>query len=329
MSYTPAGNLTSSPGLAHLQAVYYRKKALDRLQKKFVFMDACDKDSLPKASGRTIQYFRYVNFSANTTPTTEGTVGTSLSLSSKIVSATISQYTSFITISDLLQDTALDPIVTNAAELLGYQAGLSVDTMTHNVIDAEFPGSSQALLSTYARVADLRAARHALQAVDVQPMENGEFFAVAHPFVTYDIINDPAAGGLADISKYTDPDRASLFRNEDRGLITHVGGCRLIESTNVKVTTGSPNKYRMYIFGRHGVGRVDLEGSGPSDVRDPRMQRFRINVIKGQPQVADPEGVIGAAVSYNFKFNVTVLDGPPGIGGTYRFKQIDAISSIG
>lgn len=329
MSYQPAGNVSSSAGLAHLANVYYRKKGLDRLQKKFVFRDACMKDMLPKAVGRTVQFFRYVNFAANTTPTTEGVVGTSLSMTSRVVGATVSQYTAYITVSDLLQDTAIDPIVQNAAELLGYSAGLSVDTITRNVIDAANSGASQALLSTFTRVEDLRAARSSLQANDVLPFEDGEFFAIFHPFVTYDIVNDPAAGGLADIFKYTQPEKTPLVKYEDRGLVTHVAGCRVIESTNVNFTSGSPNLYRGYIFGKNGVGSVDLEGRGPSDINDPTKQRFRINVVKGEPSIADPEGVIGAAVSYNFVFTALVLDGPSGIGGVYRFRELPCASSIG
>jgi N4-gp56 family major capsid protein len=329
MAYQPAGNTSSSAGLAHLANVYYRKKGLDRLQKKFVFRDATMKDMLPKQVGRTVQFFRYVNFGANTVPTTEGVVGTSLSMTSHVVGATVSQYTAFITVSDLLQDTAIDPIVQNAAELLGYSAGLSVDTVVRNVIDAEFSNASQSLLGTYTRVEDLRAARHSLQSNDVLPFEDGEFFAIFHPFSTYDIVNDPAAGGLADIFKYTQPEKTPLVKYEDRGLVTHVAGCRLIESTNVKITTGTPNKYRGYIFGRNGIGSVDLEGRGPSDINDPSKQRFRITVVKGEPSIADPEGVIGAAVSYNFVFTAVVLDGPSGIGGTYRFRELDTVSSIG
>jgi len=329
MAYQPAGNTTSSAGLAHLANVYYRKKGLDRLQKKFVFRDATMKDMIPKQVGRTVQFFRYINFGANTVPTTEGVVGTSLSLTSHVVGATVSQYTAYITVSDLLQDTAIDPIVQNASELLGYSAGLTVDTIVRNVLDAEFSNASQSLLGTFTRVADLRNSRSQLQANDVLPMEDGEFFAIFHPFSTYDIVNDPAAGGLADIFKYTQPEKQPLVKYEDRGLVTHVAGCRLVESTNVLKTAGSPNKYRGYVFGRNGIGCVDLEGRGPSDINDPTKQRFKINVVKGEPSIADPEGVIGAAVSYNFVFCGVVLEGPAGIGGNYRFRLLDTVSSIG
>jgi N4-gp56 family major capsid protein len=303
---------------------------MDRLQKKFVFRMACEKDMIPKQVGRTVQFFRYTNFTANTTEKTEGAVGTSLSLTSKILSATVSQYTAFITVSDLLKDTSLDPIVEAAAGLLGYQAGLSVDTITRGVIDAESSSTNQALLATYLRVSDLRNARHQLQAIDVQPFEDGQFLVFAHPYSTYDLVNDPNAMGLADIGVKYNPDfkQSALVRYEDRGTVANVAGCKVIESTNVKTQT-TPNRYRTYVFGKGAVACVDLEGRGPTDVRDPRKTRFNIAVIPGSKSIADPEGVIGAAVSYNFVFTTVVLEGPTGIGGSYRYKTLDPQSTIG
>ena len=328
MAYSPATNLTTSAGLAHLQQVYYKKKGLDQLRKKFVFRQAAMPDVLPKFSGRTAQFYRYTNLATNTTATTEGTVGTGVSLGSRTLQATVSQYSAFITVSDFLKDTALDPIVQRAAEELGYSAGLSVDTMTRNVIDAESAGTAQTPLATYAKVADFRAARHNLQAVDVQGFDgSGEFFAIIHPYASYDLVNDPAAGGLGDIVKYTKPQGTVLTNYEDRGAIGSFGGCRIIESTNVK-TGSSPNTYRSYVFGNEGVGCIDLEGRGPGQVVDPKKQRFKIKVIQPEASIADPEGVIGAAVAYNFVFCTVVLDGPASIGGVYRYKTIDFQSTI-
>lgn len=331
MAYTPATNTSSSAGLAHLASIYYKRKGLDRLMKKFIFRQVCMDDMLPKANGKTVQFYRYSNFGTNTTPTVEGTVGTGLSMTSKVLGATVSQYSAFITISDLVNLTAIDSQVTSASDLLGYQAGLSVDTMTRNVIDDCHTGTNQTLLGTYLRVADLRASRHGLQAIDVEPFEDNNFFAILHPFVSYDLVNDPAAVGLADIYKYTDPKGSPLIKYEDRGVITHVAGCKVVESTNVyQGTSGSNTTYRVYIFGKGAVGCVDLEGRSPSNVQDPSKQRFKINVVNGGvPSIPDPEGVIGAAVSYNFVFTTVVLDGPAGIGGVYRHRTIDAISSIG
>ncbi len=204
--------------------------------------------------------------------------------------------------------------------------------MTRNVIDDQAGGANLAILGTYARVADLRNAFTQLQAIDVEPFEDNNMLTILHPFTSYDIVNDPAAGGLADIFKYTAPQSSPLVKYEDRGVVTHVAGCKVIISTNVKTgTSGSNTTYRMYTFGKGGVGCVDLEGKGPSDVTDPKKQRFKINVINGAPggSIADPEGVIGAAVSYNFVFTSVILDGPAGIGGSFRYRTSDPISSVG
>lgn len=326
----PASQTTGSSALAHLATVMYRKKALDVLQKKFVFQDVCMDDMLPRASGKTIQFYRYSNLPVSTTAKSpEGAVGTSQNLNSKTVSATISQYTNFITVSDLLKDTAIDPLIQNAAERLGYQAGFSVDTITRTIIDNEASATDQTLLGSFLRAGDFRQSRHLLQGTDVQPMDNGNFMGIAHPYVTFDLVNDPAAVGLADIHKYTEPNRARLISYEDRGRIAVVGGVDVQESTNVALIAGSPNKWRVYIFGKNGVGCVDLEGRGPNKIKDPSKQRFNVNVGQGSgPTGYDPEGVLGGFVSYNFSFAVVVLEGPAGIGGSYRFKTLSAPSSI-
>jgi N4-gp56 family major capsid protein len=329
MAYSPAGNSTSSPGLAHLQAIFYNKTGLDVLQKNFVFRSATEKDKLPLRSGRTAQWFRYNNLSAGTTPATEGSVGTSLQTTSNVVGATVSQYANFISVSDFLMDTAIDPIVESNSERLGYRAGLSVDTITRNVIDAE-SGAAQTALATYLGVDDLRAARTNLAANDVMPFDDGEYFAVAHPFATFDLVNDPAAGGLADIFKYTTPKATALVSYPTRGTtMASVAGCRVVESTNTYQGTG-PNTYRVYVFGKGGVGSLDLEGRGPSNVTDPNKQKFKISVIRNQGgNIADPEGMIGAAVAYNFSFASVVLQGPASIPGPYRYRYIDVQSTLG
>jgi N4-gp56 family major capsid protein len=306
------------------------KTGLDRLLSKFHFMSVCRKDTLSRRSGKTAQFFRYTNLGANTTAKSpEGSVGTSSSLSSRVLSITVSQYTNFITLSDMLEATALDDMIQSASELLGESAGLSVDTITRAVIDNEASSTNLALSGSYLKAQDFRTARHLLAGVNVQPFEDNLFRAYAHPYCTFDLINDPTANGLADIHKHTNPSMAGLIRNEDRGEVTIVGSCKIFESTNVALVAGSPNKWRVYIFGANAVGALDLAGKAPSNVVDPKKQSFNINVFRGgNATVYDPEGVIAGGVSYNFAFGLGVLDGPTGIGGTYRFKTIDAPSSI-
>lgn len=328
MAYTPASNVTTTSTLAHLQSVYYKKTGLDRLVKTFKFREPCMEDDVPKMSGKTVQWFRYKNFSTNTTASTEGSVGTGLSLTSNIVTATVSEYSNFVSVSTFLKETGIDSTLDAASDLLGYQAGLSVDTITRNVFDNESSSTNLNPIGTYLRVSDLRNAATQLSALDVQPMEDGLFYAIIHPYINYDVVNDPAAGGLADIYKFTDPSKAALVESTGEQVFT-AGDCRVVKSTNVTKIAGSPNKWRTYIFGKNGVGAVSLAGSGPSKITDPKKQRFSIMIQRfNGPTPSDPEGMIAGTAAYRYVYTAVVLDGPSGIGGSYRFKTIDAASSI-
>jgi N4-gp56 family major capsid protein len=328
--YNPAGNLSSSAGLPHASAILYRKKALSRLTKKFVFGEPCMDDTLEKQSGRIVQWYRLNNLSAASTPTTEGTSGTGLTYTSNVIQAAISQFSDFMTVSDMLAATSIAPELQNAADLLGYRAGYSVDTMTRRVIDNEAAATTLTLSSanSYLRVSDISAGVKGLQAVDVEPFSNNDFFMIIHPFVSYDLINDPAAGGLRDPFKYTNPGSSPMVKGEDRGVVCHIAQTKVVESTNV-ATPGS-GVYRSYLFGEGGIGKVSLSGQAPSKVKDPKTQRFNVTMKAiSEPSLPDPEGVIGGFASYKFSFVPVILEGPAGIAGTYRFKTLETKSSIG
>lgn len=315
MSYSPAGNTTTSPGLAHLATVWYNRRALDQLKKRFRFYNCCEPDMIPRRSGKTVQWFRYNLLGANTTSAPEGAVGNSNTLGTSTLSGTVSEYADFITVSTLLDETAIDPIVVNASEQLGYSAGLSVDT----IIKTAFDGQSNAILSPgtlgpYATVDDLRRCKALLEGADIRPKDDRFYYAVMHPYIIYDVKSDNTAGGFIDLMKavYMGKTDESPFINPPNPFDDPVGSVENIKiwaTTNVTTSGSAPNVlYYNYVVGRGAAGAVDLQGSGPSRVEDPSKQQFKINVIRGGPQIADPPGMIGAAVSYRYVFNTTILD---------------------
>lgn len=335
MAYTPvpANNLTSSAALAHLQTIYYEKTALSILRTKFRFNEIAEPFSLPKGVGKTLQLYRYTNLPSNTTSKSpEGSVGTSINLpASKTVQITVAQYTDYITISDFLVATANDQIMQNASDSLGYRAGLTLDILTRTIIDNEASSMNLSLLGATFKVADLRNGWAQLQGVNVEPRSDGYYRVYIHPYVAFDILNDPSVVGLADTYKYTDPTKAGLISLPDRGEVCVAGTCKVVVSTNVAQISGTPNKWRVYIFGKEAVGCADLSGMGPSKVVDPNKEKFKIKMWKNSGDnagPADPEGVIGGFVSYNFYYGCAMLEGPAGIGGQYRARTWDAPSSI-
>jgi len=331
MSYTPAGNLTSTGGINHLATVWYNRRALDQLKKRFRFYNAGEPDMVPRRSGKTVQWFRYTLLAANTSAASEGAVGSSNTLATTTVSGTVSEYADFITVSTLLDETAIDPIVTNAAEQLGYSGGLSVDTLVRN----EFDGNSGAVLSpgtlgAFATVDDLRRCKALLEGLDIRPKDERYYYCVLHPYIIYDIKSDNTAGGYIDLMKAAymgAKDSADFLAgaanpfDEPVGVVENI---KIWATTNVTSSGSAPNAlYSGYVVGRGAVGVVDLQGSGPSKVEDPSKQQFRINVIRGGPQIADPAGMIGAAVSYRYVFVPKTLDST-----NFRYRIFKADASL-
>lgn len=310
MAYSPAANATTTAGLNHLATVWYNRRALDQLKKRFRFYNACEPDMVPRRSGKTVQWFRYTLLGANTTPAAEGAVGNSNTLQTSTISGTVSEYADFITVSTLLDETAIDPIVQNAAEQLGYSAGLSVDT----IIKAEFDTNSGAVLSpgtlgSYATVDDIRRSKALLEGADIRPKDEKYYYAIMHPYIIYDIKSDSTAGGFIDLMKWAKPSEFIEPNNPFDDPVAQIENVKIWATTNVTTSGSSPNVlYSCYVVGRGAVGAVDLQGSGPSKVEDPSKQQFRINVIRGGPQIADPAGMIGAAVSYRYVFLAKTLD---------------------
>jgi hypothetical protein len=227
----------------------------------------------------------------------------------------------------LLVDVAIDPIVENAAELLGYRLGLSVDTIVRTEVESVNSSVDEDPIGSFLSAADFRRIRSLLAGADVQPGANGYFRAIAHPYAVYDLVNDPTAGGFIDMYKYVDPSKLETMR--DRGLVGRVGGCEIWESTNVATSGSSPNtKYHVYVGGKGALGILDLAGRGVAGLRGKdRAENMPIKVhnFRNSSQVADPTGQIAAAVAFNIVFVAKLLRTG---SDDYRFRIIEADTSV-
>lgn len=304
-----------------MATVYYNRRALDQLKKRFRFREATEPDQIPLRSGKTVQFFRYTLLAANTTPSAEGTVGTPVPVSTTTVSATVSEYSDFCSLSTLLTETAIDPIVQNFSEQLGYRAGLSNDTICRLEFDSVASSSTDiGTLGAFMTVGDFRRVRALFNGIDLYegPRGRSNFQAILHPYILYDVMSDNTAGGFIDIMKFANP--TALLE----GQAGRVDQFDIVTSTNVATSGTAPSVlYYAYLIGRGAVGSVDLPGAGPTQVVDPDKQTFKINVIKGGPNPADPEGQIGSYVSYRFVTVNKILDAT-----NYRFRRIKADASL-
>lgn len=316
MSYQPPANQVGSSGLREQATVYYDRRGLDKLYAMLQFVQACEPRPLPKSAGRTIQFYRFSQPVANTTPAVDGVIGTPIPLDSQTVSATVEEYNDFTNSSTLLEDTDIAPFVEEMVDFMSYRAALTNDTLARIEIDS-VSSAQVSTIGAYASVADLRANTSRLKAVNVMPFSGQDWLAICHPYHEYDITSDNTVGGFIDISKYAQP-QALL-----NGEIGKVAGCRVVSTTNVGTSGSAPTtQYYMYIFGKGAFAGVDLSGSAPSsNVTDPKNQRFQTFVSKGGPSAVDPAGTIGTYVAYRF---VTAYKSLYTSNDQYRHRTVTA-----
>ena len=267
---------------------------MDNLKKALRYGELTDPRSLPLRSGLVSQMFRYIPFAANTVAGAEGTVGTGIVITTETVSVTLLQYFDFINFSDLYLEVIIDDALVNSSEELGYRAGLTVDTLIRLEFDAGSATTSVTAIGANLVANDFRKMVQLLRGDDVMAKAGGDFLSLAHPFVLYDLISDSVAGGFIDVTKYTDANASRLFNGDELGKLA---GVRIGQSTNVGTSgTGATTKYWVYVVGKGAVAAVNLAGGKVGQGRP------ETRVMKHQPSVADPAGVIGGSISYNFVF---------------------------
>lgn len=142
------------------------------------FLEATERRVLPERSGKTIQIFGYQTLSANTTPGTEGTVGTGIAPTTVTNQTSVQQYFDYMSFSDLLVETAIDPIVENSAAEMGYRAALTTNSLTISAFEAAVTGSVSIDLddNEFFTAAIARQAVMSLRGVNARPKADGLFY---------------------------------------------------------------------------------------------------------------------------------------------------------
>lgn len=252
------------------QKNFYDRTLLSRLLPFLTYAQYGQKRSLPRSEGDTVQFRRFNALAAATTPLTEGTVPSGNTLSVSAVNATVAQYGDFIQISDKLDFAGIDPVLTETAQLLGEQAGLTIDTIVRDIVTAGTTVQYANGRTSRATVAagdnltgtEVKKAVRTLRRNNAQPLVDGKhYIGLIGPNAEYDLMSDST---WCDVSKYAAS--TQIFDGELGSLY----GVRFIRTGNPKVYTGSGasgiDVTATMILGRDAYGVVDVEGSSRPQV---------------------------------------------------------------
>lgn len=130
---------------------YYDRTLLERLLPNLVHTKFAQIRDLPRKSGsNTIKFRKYTALAVATTALTEGTTPAGSQLAVSDITADVLQYGDYITLTDVVDYESMDPVLTEAAQVLGEQAGLTIDTLARDVL----------VTGTTIQYADNRASRY-------------------------------------------------------------------------------------------------------------------------------------------------------------------------
>jgi N4-gp56 family major capsid protein len=113
---------------------FYDRNLLSRLLPRLVWALWGQPKQMPAREGQTVNFRRFASLTAATTPLSEGVTPAGNSLTVNEFTATPAQHGDFIEVSDYLDFTAPDPVFLEATDLLGEQAGDTIDQLTRDVL---------------------------------------------------------------------------------------------------------------------------------------------------------------------------------------------------
>ena len=293
MAGQPNTNVTTDGGLSVENKTFYDRALLETAGPKLVHDQFAQKRPIPKNGGKTIEFRKYAELPKATQPLTEGVTPDGQKMSATKIEATVSQYGGYVTLSDMLDLTAIDNNVLEATKAIGEQAGKSLDTITRNVMqsgtnvyycpksDGSQPASRATLDKTCVLTVDVVKRIAALMRGKNVPTIGDSYVAIIHPYVAYDLMNDPQ---WAEMQKYTNPQ--PMFNGE----IGKIAGVRFVESTEAKVYSGDGCPAGLSVFGclflgdkAYGVTEITGGGLqtivkqlGSSGTADPLNQRSTV-----------------------------------------------------
>ena len=291
-------NTTTDSGLSVENKTFYDRALLEEAAPNLIHNQFGQKRPIPKNGGKRIEFRRYAALPKLTKPLTEGVTPNGRKLSATAVEAEVHQYGDYVTLSDVLDLTAIDNNVLEATRAVGHQAGLTLDTLTRNVLQSgtnvyycpkinpttgettpvtdrsKLDGTCVLTVDVVKKVAAMLKAANA-------PKFGSDYVCILHPYVAYDIMSDPR---WEQMHQYCKPE------NQFEGEIGRIAGVRFVETSEAAVYTGSDCPSGLAVFGclfiangAYGVTEVTggglqtiIKQLGSAGTADPLNQRSTV-----------------------------------------------------
>jgi N4-gp56 family major capsid protein len=258
---------TLTEGLSAEMKTFYDMTLIDEAAPALVHDQFGQKRPIPKNGGKTIEFRKFNTLPKAMTPLTEGVTPAGKNLEVQTITATVSQYGDYITMSDMLELTAIDNVIVEALKLLGRQGGATMDTVVRNILQAGTnvtycpkvaPDGTETAVNSRGDldntcVLTVKVIQQVVAKLRAQnaPTISGKYVAIIHPYAAYDLMRDPE---WIDAHKYATPE--NLYEGE----IGEIGGVRFVQTTEAKIYSGGV--FGTLVFGEGAYGTTEIAGGG-------------------------------------------------------------------
>ena len=273
-----AGETTTSS--LSIDQVAFDRLAYFALRSELLFDQAADVQPVAQAMpGTGVTFTIFNDIAAATSTLNEVTDVTPTALSDSQVTVTLNEYGNAVVTTAKLRGTAFLDVDSAAANIIGYNAGDSIDQVVREVLaggsnvayatgGATPPSSRVTMAVDDLLVAnDIRKQVAALRGANVATF-NGSYIGFIHPDVSYDFRSATDASAWRTPANYVDP---TGIYNGEIGLFESV---RFIETPRAKVftnafngagATGTGDSYATLIMGRQALAKAfsTQDGNGP------------------------------------------------------------------
>ncbi len=263
---------------------YADRRLLTRAKTNNILGQFGQSRTLPSKSSQTIKFRRYNRLAPATTPLMEGVTPSGKTLSKTDISVSLQQFGDFVTITDVIQDTHEDPVLAEATDILGEQAGDTWDILRAGVLKAGTNvlyanGTTRSAVNTVAAIGTFRTATRLLKRQEAKQLKSiikagpnigtapiaAGFIGVCHADLEPDLVQ---LSGWKYVHEYASSD--GLIDGE----IGAVAGIRFVIDNNLTPwadgggskgstlsTSGtSSDVYPILIFGKDAYATVALAG---------------------------------------------------------------------
>ena len=272
---------------------FYDMTLINEAQAQLVHDQFGQKRPIPANGGKTIEFRKFHSYEKALTPLQEGVTPAGKAIKVTAITSTVDQYGDYTMLSDVLDLTSIDNVVLETTKNHGRQAGMTLDTVTRNVLHSgtnvtycpkeggdEVTSRASLTKDCQLTVDVIMQVVAKLRAVNA-PTINGKYVAIIHPYVAYDLMRDP---------EWIDAHKYSAASNLFEGEIGEIAGVRFVQTSEARIYTGEGCPAGLAVFGTlfladgaYGVTEITGGGlqtivkqKGSAGTADPLDQRSTV-----------------------------------------------------